>query len=847
VVQGFESQVNRQPDAIAIHCGNDRLTYAQLNAKANHLAHFLLEAGIQRQQVVALCLQRSSYLLTAMLACLKAGATYLPLDPDYPQERLAYMLDDAQVCFLLHDQSSRAALPAQYLGMSLSLDDLRGQHHNTTNPNQVIFPEQTAYIIYTSGSTGYPKGVPISHRAVCNFLQSMQQTPGMTNDDRCLAVTSLSFDIAVLELLLPLQVGAQIVLAEQQEIHDAKCLMALLEQHRITIMQATPSTWRLLIAADWSGSPALRLLSGGEALPSSLAQQLRSKGISLWNMYGPTETTIWSSCSEVTHEAPTIGQAIANTQIYVVNSQLQPVAIGSVGEILIGGAGLSIGYSDRAALTAERFIPNPFCEEAGERLYRTGDLGRYRSDGQLECLGRVDQQVKLRGYRIELGEIEAALESHEAVISAAVVLRGEGGSQRLQAYITCLKNQKPVADDDLREHLQARLPHYMIPALFHTLDAIPLTPNGKIDRNALPEINSQQRDITTYAAPRNAVESALQTFWCELLKLDNIGINENFFELGGHSFLVLQLASLIDKKYDIRLEMREIFLNPTIAKLARIVTDSSSNTSSSLITSFHSLDQDPANCINVILIHPLGGTVLRYANLANYLSKAQPCYAIQSSGLNNDEPIYNSVDKMADHYLNTLAANNINGPYFIIGYSMGSYIAYEMAQKILNSNTITPKLAGLCIIDTSAIFDLTINDPNDDLELIKILSSDRDIQLDINKLRELNKTEQRHAITSALREIADDELIDDETLWRLFQVRLNNFRAMSLYKPLPYNGKLILISSDESRKKYSADNFFWDTYAQTVIHHLLEGDHLGIIMGSSAEKIYTILSKYLDR
>jgi amino acid adenylation domain-containing protein len=441
--------------------------------------------------------------------------------------------------------------------------------HSQDNPTNNVTSNNLAYTIYTSGSTGKPKGVQVLHGAVVNFLTSMQRCPGLTSQDTLLSVTTLSFDIAALELFLPLSVGARLVTVSRSVATDGSQLLERLNDCGATLMQATPATWRLLLAAGWSGSSQLKILCGGEALSRELANQLLDKGASLWNLYGPTETTIWSTIYHVNSTEGTvcIGRPIANTQLYLLDEHLQPVPVGVSGELYIGGAGLARGYLNRPELTAQKFITNPLSLEPNARLYKTGDLARYCSDGNIEYLGRIDHQVKVRGFRIELGEIEAVLSQHSVVLQNVVVVREDiPGNQQLVAYLVPHKEQAPPTASELRHFLKQQLPEYMVPSAFVTLDSLPLTPNGKVDRRALPSPEGLRADLAAaYVAPRTELEQMIAKVWQEVLRVEKVGIHDNFFDMGGHSLLVVQVHRKLQEILQRNLLMTEMFKYPTIS------------------------------------------------------------------------------------------------------------------------------------------------------------------------------------------------------------------------------------------------------------------------------------------
>ncbi|MBV6325524.1 amino acid adenylation domain-containing protein, partial [Duganella sp. HSC-15S17] len=540
--QLFEAHSAARPQAPAARCGALQLSYEQLNRRANQLAHTLLARGVRPDQRVALCVERGLDMLVGVLAILKSGACYVPLDPALPPTRLAYMLADSGPVALVTAAALLPRLAADGLpALCLDADADLIAAAPDGNPDAAALGQrstQLAYVIYTSGSTGQPKGVMVEHRSVVNFLTAMADTPGMAQHDTLLAVTTLSFDIAALELFLPLISGAQLVIADQAEVTDGALLAAALAQHKITRMQATPATWRLLLASGWQGAAGLTLLCGGEALPAELAAQLAARADAVWNLYGPTETTIWSCCQRVAARRPgaafeAIGLPIANTRIYLLDGSLQPVPIGATGQLYIGGAGVARGYLNRPELTAERFIADPYDASPDARLYQTGDLGRYLADGRLEYLGRNDFQVKIRGFRIELGEIEARLAACDGVREAVVVARDDGaGDLRLVAYLLAEAGapQSAAALDPatLRAALATRLADYMLPAAYVVLAALPLTPNGKLDRNALPAPGQDAVAARRYQAPQGPAETMLAAVWAELLGLEQVGRDDHF-------------------------------------------------------------------------------------------------------------------------------------------------------------------------------------------------------------------------------------------------------------------------------------------------------------------------------
>ncbi len=563
----FEQQVARRPGAIAARFESHALTYAELDARANQVANHLRRLGVEPGHRVGIFLERSLELLVGLLGILKSGAAYVPLDPVYPPDRLAHILDDSGVSLLLTEPGLATHMPA-YTGKQMRLVDAADAP--TTPPQVELRGDHVAYVLYTSGSTGRPKGVAVPHTAVVNFMASMQRTPGMTEQDTLLAVTTVAFDISVLELFLPLSVGGGVVIASRETAADGTRLLRALAESQATVMQATPSTWRMLLTLGWTGSPTLKLLCGGEALPADLVAPLLTRCASLWNMYGPTETTIWSTTTRVEPgDRVTLGRPIGNTQVYVLDDVLQPVPLGVTGALFIGGLGVAQGYLHRPDLTAERFVPDPFGQVPGGRLYDTGDLVRALPDGTLEYLGRGDGQVKLRGFRIELGEIEARLAQVPGIQEAAVKRWEVGGHPELVAYVRA-GDAEPAPDAlAIRQHLQAHLPAYMVPAHFVTLASFPRTANGKLDRKALPAPSASQRASAAYVAPRTPVEAQLAAIWREVLAVEQVGAHDSFFDLGGQSMKAVQVVARIQEAWRVDVSLRALFEHPTLEALAK--------------------------------------------------------------------------------------------------------------------------------------------------------------------------------------------------------------------------------------------------------------------------------------
>jgi amino acid adenylation domain-containing protein len=569
----FEAQVERSPERIAVACGGHRYTFRVLNEHANQLANYLQAQGIASGDLVAVCLERNIELVLAFLGILKAGAAYVPLDPMYPSERISYMLEDSGAKRLITQRSLLDNELASMTQLAFCLDEATKEltAQPIENPPAAYSPDSLAYLIYTSGSTGKPKGVQIGHRSLVNFLLAMQERIELVASDLLLAVTTPCFDIAALEIFLPLVTGAQIEIADWETTVDPGLLCEKLRQTRTTVMQATPATWRLLINSDCKLETLRTILCGGEALGRDLADQLIQRCGNVLNMYGPTEATVWVSANKVSpgDDMPAVGSPIANTQFYVLDTYQHPVPQGVAGELYIGGDALSSGYLNSPDLTAEKFIDNPLPGTPGAKLYRTGDLVVLRDDGTFDFLGRIDHQVKIRGFRIELGEIEHILNQHESIRQAVVVAREDRSlntnDQQSFAQLVAYFVPEPSRDytvTELRRHVREYLPEYMIPQRLVELDGFPLTPNGKIDRKALPDPYTIQDTVEPeFVAPRTEAEKCMAAIWSEFIGTENISVTDNFFELGGHSLMAIQAIVRIKRELGVELQVGSLALN----------------------------------------------------------------------------------------------------------------------------------------------------------------------------------------------------------------------------------------------------------------------------------------------
>ena len=693
---GIEAQARRAPDATAVIDRHSALSYAELDHRANVLAAQLSSLGLQRGERAAVCLHRDCQLPVALLAVLKTGAAYVPLDPNYPADRLSYVLADAAPRMLLTDTSLLASLAPPPAVTCVCLDQ---PHRQPSAVCATPFASNSrgrdaAYVIYTSGSTGRPKGVEVSHGALANFLRAMRRSPGMDCGDRLLSVTTIAFDIAGLELWLPLVSGGSVYLASAAAASDAGALAALIRDQSPTIMQATPSTWSMLVESGWSGDRRLKILCGGEALSADLARELLARGGSVWNMYGPTETTIWSAMHRVTDADAAlipIGKPIDETQIYILDRHREITPMGVSGEIYVGGSGVANGYFRRPDLTDERFVADGFSADPQARLYRTGDAGRMRGDGLLECGGRLDNQIKLRGFRIEPGEIETVLKQQRGIQDALVIAReDQPGNARLVAYYIPTDNSQTLYQSDLQEALRRVLPDYMIPSAFVALPAFPQTPNGKIDRKSLPPPAMGAAAPEEYVEARDDLERSLAQIWCEILGTQRSGIRDSFFAIGGHSLLAVRMFARIEKRIGIALPLSILHERPTIEYLAETLRLQLSGTTAPRTPvaaaaerfSFAVPIQRQGERPPLFCVHGAGGNVLNLSSISRHLGTDRPFVGLQAQGTDGLRQPLKSIVAMAEVYVRELRAIQPQGPYYISGYCGGGIIAFEMASML---------------------------------------------------------------------------------------------------------------------------------------------------------------------
>ncbi|MCP4654011.1 MAG: amino acid adenylation domain-containing protein, partial [bacterium] len=855
----FEAQVRRTPDAVAVVFGAsgrpvEQVSYRELNRRANRLAHYLRCLGIGPEMVVGICAQRNPELVVGILAALKAGGSYLPLDPDYPQERIAFMLDDARARVLLTQESLVAALP-EHRARLVCLDAGRRATggYSAANPTPAASPGNLAYVIYTSGSTGRPKGVAIAHRSAVAMVRWARTVFSADELAGVLAATSVCFDLSVFELFVPLSGGGRVILAS-----SVLELPELAAGGGVTLVNTVPSAMRELVRL--AGLPAsVRTVNlAGEALLRELAERVcaRPQVERLYNLYGPSEDTTYSIFARVDRPravAPPIGRPVAGTRFYLLDRRQQPVPMRVPGELYLGGEGLARCYLDRPQLTAECFVPDPFGADAGGRLYRTGDLVRTLADGELAFLGRLDHQVKLRGFRIELGEVEAVLGGRPGVRECAVVVR----EQRLVAYVAREPEGPETDAGRLCAGLEQSLPDYMVPGAFVFLDSLPLTPNGKIDRRALPEPEGVRPELAAARlAPRDTLELRLAQIWEEILDLRPIGVRDNFFALGGHSLQAVRLIARIEQELGRELPLTAMFRGPTVEQLAGLLRRGAEPAAAScLVTIRTSGSRPPLFCV-----HPAGGNVLSLVPLAHELGPEQPFYALQSQGLEGDQEPLATIEEMAAHYVAELREVEPQGPYQLAGWSFGGLVAYEMACRL---REVGEEVTVLVLLDTvapaagiesenEAMFDddaFWLADVGNFLARL----SGRELPFSYDELRQLAPEEQVGFFVERLREI---DFLPPSTgisqVRRLLRVYKTNIRASREFEPRPYDGRITVFRAAEGLADDAAESrttdLGWDGLSSAPVEvHTVPGDHVTMLARENlpvlAERLQACLEK----
>lgn len=838
----FESQVTRSPDEIAVAFQDERITYKELNERANRLAWRLISLGIGPEVLVALALDRSIEMIVALLAVLKTGGAYVPLDLGAPSERLKYMIGDSGAAYVI--SASRLSAQLETMVPILQIDSPAFLSALERFPSDApqdkdrllrLESENLAYVIYTSGSTGRPKGVGITHRSITQFLEDMVDRLWVTTSDVILAVTTISFDIATLEIFLPLIAGARIAMLDSIAVRDPTLIRDAAIRFGATVIQTTPTRWAALVEAGVSG---VRPWVGGEALSGALAAELQRIGPAI-NLYGPTETTVWSTTWALPEPiggfsatAP-IGKPIVDTQVYVLDQSLEAVVQGDVGELYIAGFGLARGYMHRPGLTAERFIACPF-GPAGSRMYRTGDLVRQLPDGNLEFLGRGDHQVKIRGYRIELGEIEAELLAIPGVKQAIVVAREIAQSSQLVAYIVPQSNTPPPSSSDLRAGLVAKLPDYMIPAAFVALDSFPLMVNGKLDRSALPvpDISSQKR----YREPSTDIETALCRLFERLTGAARVGVDDNFFDLGGHSLLAIRLIAEIEKVLERKLSLAAVFHASTPGELARLIAG---NSTAPEWLSLLPMVQGGAG-------EPLFMVQWLERDLARHLGANRPVWGL-SLGLSRNfisasRAMPATMEATAAHYIEEMKSVRPIGPYLLLGHSAGGVVAFEMARQLLEAGE-TVSFLGL--------LDAYFPRPPESLERYTLLN-----QI-INLIKMPIKYSTRYLsqyinnLLSPIFRTPRYNLYEGSSLDVGYRAKFTNY-IVAYYVPSVLNIRIDYFKSSAPiysvrTKSPSPAEIEWACLTQVGLKlHVIDGDHMDIVKDPVAAETAALIEKAIS-
>ncbi|RKG66141.1 non-ribosomal peptide synthetase, partial [Corallococcus exercitus] len=802
----FAQQAQRTPHAVALVLGDDSLTYAQLEARSNQLAHHLRALGIIPGARVGLAVERSFEMVTALLAILKVGAAFVPVDRNAPVERIASLLEDADVSVTLTHQPFASLLPAS--GERVWLD---AQAHDiakgpTHAPNVRVDGEALAYVMFTSGSTGRPKGVCVPHRGITRLVLGnsfMRFGP----DEVWLQFAPVAFDASTLEIWGALLHGAKLVLAPPHSL-SLEELAAQLRHHRVTSLWLTAALFEQMALHQGEALAGVRqVLAGGDVLPATRVREHLSRipeGTTFLNGYGPTENTTFSATfamhrDSVVDGAVPIGRPLSNSTAYVLDAHLRPVPVGVAGEVYVGGQGLAWGYLHRPDLTAERFVPHPFTSIPGERLYRTGDKARWREDGTLDFLGRVDFQVKVRGFRIELGEIEAALRASTGVNEAVVVARGTDSDKRLIGYVTAREGQ--VLDSEaLKASLKQRLPEYMVPSALLVLESLPLNANGKVDRKALPEPDTHASEARDFVAPRDALEMQLARIWEDILGVRSVGVRSSFFELGGHSLLAVRMVAAVRERLGQSIPLSVLFQQPTVEQLAQVLREDSQ-----AWTPLVPLERGEPGHRPFFLVHPGGGNVLAYSELARRLGPSLPVYGLQSRGLDG-RPVAESIEEMAGLYIEALRTVQPHGPYQLGGWSLGGLVAYEMAQRLREAGEAVDLLA---LIDTHVP---GLTKPSQDTTHLDAETRARlafahatatafgqELSLSDDVLAQgTDEAMLDHLLQEGLRARILDAHSGPTQLRALFQVFRANLFAQEKYVPRPYDGTALLLSAGEA-------------------------------------------------
>ncbi len=827
----FARQAARTPQAVAVVFQETRVTYDELNSRANQLAHHLRHVGVGPEVQVGILLERSVEMIVCLLGILKAGGAYVPLDPNYPTERLAFMIEDAELKVLLTQESWRERLGSTTVDAVIEISRTgipacqeSWRQEPTANPQVQVTPGNLAYVIYTSGSTGRPKGVAIEHRSAVTLLHWASETYSAAELQGVLAATSICFDLSVFELFAPLSWGGQVILAE-----NALALPSLAAKSEVRLINTVPSVLSELLRLEALPAGVRVVNLAGEALRRSLVEQLYAGETiaRVVNLYGPSEDTTYSTAAELKRGEEgrvVIGRPVANTRAYVVDEQGLVVPSGVAGELWLGGEGLARGYLQRAEMTAERFVPDELSGRSGGRLYRTGDLVRYQADGNIEYLGRIDQQVKIRGFRIEPGEIETRLKQHPAVREVVVITREETDNDKQLIACIVADPEMNLTDEALRRYLREKLPEYMIPSAFVLLDEIPLTPNGKINRQALLALaRTGDENRGSLVAPRDALELRIARLWEEVLNVQPISITDNFFERGGHSLLAVRMMAQLSRQIERELPLALILQKQTVQDLATYLRQELELHNVSPVIAIQPHGQKPP----FFCVHPSGGSIICYCALSRYLGVDQPFYGIQTPGLDGvDQQPLTRVESMAARYIEELRAVQSEGPYMLGGWSLGGLVAFEMAQQLRRQGL---EVSLLALFDSYVPGTLRQPAEIDDDALLVQFISDISGLYDLEPEQSLTSRTIEERLASLLQEVVRKGCappdLNLKQLGRLFEVFRTNVRAMLSYKPQLYPGRITFFRASEQIADVDPARDWRNLAADGVEVHVVPGDH----------------------
>jgi amino acid adenylation domain-containing protein len=839
----FEAQARRVPDAVALVFQDEQLSYDQLNRRANRLAHYLRINGSGPEVLVGICLERSVDMVVAMLGVLKSGAAYVPLDPAYPKARLELVIEDAQPLLVISRETLISKLPVGRARLiKIDTDWRQIASHSNDNPETIGSPGNLAYVIYTSGSTGRPKGVMIAHAEVVRLFDATGEWFGFGSEDVWTLFHSYAFDFSVWEVWGALLNGGKLLVVPYVVSRTPKEFYEMVRQNQVTVMNQTPSAFQQFIRSDEKAAaeaPSLRwIILGGEALDLGSLKEWYERHEDgrpqIVNMYGITETTVHVTYRPIKKEdveqskGSLIGRPIPDLRIYLLGAYGELAPAGAAAEIFVAGRGLSRGYLNRPGLTAERFLPDAFGGRPGERLYRTGDRARHLGGGEMEYLGRADQQVKIRGYRIEPGEIRAAITQQEGVKDAAIMVRADAQwGERLVAYVAM---QEGANIADVNRGLKELLPEYMIPSAFVTVDMFPLTTNGKIDWKALPspEANGLKSNAG-YLAPRDTVELRLAHIWQEVLGIELVGVRDNFFDLGGHSILSVLLMERIKSALGIDLPIATLFRGTTVEDLAVQIRRQAGSavTFSSLVEI-----QSGHSTLPFFCVHPAGGNVLCYMDLARELGPDQAFYGFQSSGLADGETLHLRIEDMAAHFVELLLEVQPTGPYFLGGWSIGGLIAFEMSQRLQARGK---QVSLLALFDTVAPDPRRQSEDSGQAGLLRAFArnigfSPEQLEISEDELDQLDCDGQLNRILGRAQAVGVLPL--DASINRvrnLFKVFVTNVSAASRYSPATCSGRVTLFRAAGRMASGLPDHDGWNELADEVEAHIIPGDHFTML------------------